>query len=87
MKVLESLRQPSTLSVLVSGAGSTTDFVFILRGEAITRLSKRQPAVADSTIEAEYISTAQAVKEALWLRVLLRDHQAGHRGQHVPDQG
>ena len=52
---------------------STTGFVFILHGGAITWLSKRQPTVAASTTEAEYISAAQAVKEALWLRVLLAD--------------
>ena len=52
---------------------STTGFVFILHGGVFTWLSKRQPTVAASTTEAEYISAAQAVKEALWLRVLLAD--------------
>ena len=52
---------------------STTGFTFILHGGAITWLSKRQPTVAASTTEAEFISVAQAVKEALWLRVLLAD--------------
>ena len=52
---------------------STTGFVFILHGGAITWLSKRQPTVAASTTEAEYIAAAQATKEALWLRLLLAD--------------
>ena len=52
---------------------STTGFVFILNGGAITWLSKRQPTVAVSTTEAEYIAAAQATKEALWLRILLTD--------------
>ena len=52
---------------------STTGFVFILHGGAITWLSKRQPTVAASTTEAEYIAAAQATKEARWLRLLLRD--------------
>ena len=52
---------------------STTGFVFLVNGGAITWLSKRQPTVAASTTEAEYIASAQATKEALWLRVLLAD--------------
>ena len=52
---------------------SITGFVFILNGGAITWLSKRQPTVAASTTEAEYIAAAQATKKALWLRVLLAD--------------
>ena len=52
---------------------STTGYVFILHGGAITWLSKRQSTVAVSTTEAEYVAAAQATKEALWLRVLLAD--------------
>ncbi len=35
--------------------------------------SRLQPSVALSTAEAEYMAAAAATKEALWLRILLKD--------------
>jgi hypothetical protein len=50
---------------------STSGFVFMLGGGAISWSSKKQPSVALSSTEAEYIAGAHAAKEAVWLRQLL----------------
>jgi hypothetical protein len=52
---------------------STTGYVFMLGNGAISWNSKRQPTIALSTTEAEYMATSQGIKEAIWLRQLLED--------------
>jgi hypothetical protein len=52
---------------------STTGAVMILQGAAVLWISKLQPVVATSTTEAEYIASATATKEGLWVRKLLGD--------------
>lgn len=51
---------------------STSGYVFMMAGGAITWKSNRQSVVALSTTEAEYIAMAGAVKESLWLNQLRR---------------
>ena len=49
---------------------STSGYVFNLFGGVISWMSKKQAVVALSTIEAEYMATTHASKEAVWLQRL-----------------
>lgn len=75
--------KPSSSSMDVVGFGdadyagdvdtrkSTTGYVFVWGGAAISWCSKRQPTVSTSTMEAEYVAANALVREALWLRKLM----------------
>jgi len=52
---------------------STSGFAFDVGEGVISWSSKKQPTVATSSVEAEYIASANATKEAVWLRTLLRE--------------
>ena len=51
---------------------STSGYVFSIGSGVISWSSKRQPTVALSTCEAEYIGQTQVTKEAIWLQGLLQ---------------
>ena len=53
------------------GRRSISGYVFDVGSAAISWSSTRQPAMALSTCEAEYIRQTQATKQATWLRGLL----------------
>lgn len=50
---------------------STSGFVFIFNGTAISWSSRKQPIVALSTMQSEYIAASEACREGVWLRRLL----------------
>jgi hypothetical protein len=52
---------------------STTGFVFMTGGGAISWSSKRQPTIALSTTEAKYMANIEATKEAIWITKLMMD--------------
>ncbi|KAJ3474036.1 hypothetical protein NLI96_g12685 [Meripilus lineatus] len=52
---------------------SVSSFTFEIAGGHISWSSKKQPTVAHSTVEAEYMAASHATREAIWLRTLLED--------------
>ena len=52
---------------------STSSFVFDVAGSSISWSSKKQATVATSSVEAKYVTSANATKEAIWLRTLLTE--------------
>ncbi|CAI7813166.1 unnamed protein product [Closterium sp. NIES-54] len=52
---------------------SHTGYVYCLNGAAISWQSKRQPVVALSTTESEYISLCQCIQEGVWLKRLFEE--------------
>jgi hypothetical protein len=56
---------------------SATGYIFKVYRGTIAWKSRRQPTVALSTTEAEYMASADATQRALWLQLLLDDLQIG----------
>ena len=52
---------------------STSGYVFTFGGGAVSWKSIKQSCIADSTTEAEYVATSEAIKEVVWLWKFLQD--------------
>lgn len=52
---------------------STSGFTFLLDNGIVSWCSERQKSVSLSTMEAEYIAAASAIKELIWLKRLLNE--------------
>jgi len=48
-------------------------FVFDVAGGCVSWSLKKQVSVAISSMEAEYVALANATKETVWLRILLKE--------------
>ncbi|GBP91136.1 Copia protein [Eumeta japonica] len=60
---------------------SCTGYIFLFQGAAINCDSKKQQTIALSTSEAEYMTLASAIQEALWLKQLADEFQPELKGQ------
>lgn len=57
---------------------STSGYIFLLAGGAVSWKSKLQSTTATSTCEAEYMACCSATKEAIWLSRVISDIQNTH---------
>ena len=58
---------------------STSGFLFLHLGGPVSWASRRQPCVALSTTEAEFVAAAEATKEAVWFQQLFSQLGVGGR--------
>ncbi|CAJ2656651.1 unnamed protein product [Trifolium pratense] len=59
---------------------STSGYVFLLSGAAVSWSSKKQPVVTLSTTEAEFIAAASCVCQGIWLRRILEEVKHTQQG-------
>lgn len=59
---------------------SRTGYITFINGAPITWSTRKQPTVAISTTEAEYMAATQACKEMIWIRRFLEEHT--HKQAH-----
>ncbi|GJW81729.1 zinc finger, CCHC-type containing protein [Tanacetum coccineum] len=57
----------------VEDSSSTSGWMFLIGGGAISWASKKQTCITGSTMESEFVALAAAVKEAEWLRNLIHE--------------
>jgi hypothetical protein len=52
---------------------STTGFVYMFAGAAVSWCSRKQSSVTLSSMESEYVALSEASQELVWLRILLKE--------------
>ncbi|GJW22587.1 hypothetical protein Tco_0033209 [Tanacetum coccineum] len=72
LTVLEGYSDTSWINH-IEDSSSTSGWVFLLEGGAISWASKKQTCITGSTMESEFVALATAGKEAEWLRNLIHE--------------
>ena len=52
---------------------SQSGHIFILNSGVVSWKSSKQRTIADSTIEAEYISISKSTKKAIWIKIFITE--------------
>jgi hypothetical protein len=58
---------------------STSGYVFLMAGGAVAWSSKRQAAVALSTVEAEYVAMSRCAQQMVWMQSWLDEAEVEHK--------
>lgn len=62
---------------------STSGYVFLIGGSAVSWASKKQPIVTLSTTEAEYVAATSCAQQAIWLKQVLEEMGSKQDGSIV----
>ncbi|CAL2253599.1 unnamed protein product [Prunus armeniaca] len=63
----------SDLAGCVDDRKSTSGYIFLLAGGAVSWRSKKQNSVSTSTMEAEFIGCFEATRQGLWIKIFVTD--------------
>lgn len=66
----------SSHNIDIDDGRSTSGYMFYLGPSLITWTSQKQPTVALSSCEAEFMAATEAAKQAIWLKELLKEIQS-----------
>ena len=71
----------------VDNSRSTSGYVFLINGGAVSWKSQQQSLVAESTLEAEYTAMSSASSECIWLQGLLDEIMDNFNGSMASSNG
>ncbi|CAL9012844.1 unnamed protein product [Prunus brigantina] len=63
----------SDLAGCVDDRKSTSGYIFLLAGGAVSWRSKKQNSISTSTMEAEFIGCFEATRQGLWIKIFVTD--------------